>query len=710
MMVVEALRISAALGFLCFLAACAEPAGEQDPKRAPRLNNTAEAIFDGYRWGIHDFQLILSGDTMTLRRKDLSKQSWRAPVTADIAALGRQASLAYPSADNDFTQNLNRLFGMNASALDAISLSGDDALYVKYKTLREQALGTQHTASYWAEKDSQARTTDLIISEDGTIIGVTDPSKDIILVRRGYENFTVLKEWRDPNLSQPRYGYTALPKQMVPTKAGPKLATLVYLPEGDIEGPFPTIFIRTPYGISEILKDYMHYPIRGYALVLQAAQGTIHWDPDGRSEGAHQAEVNEPGDGADALSWITQQPRSNGSICMQGFSYLGYTQWAATMARNPALKCLVPEVSMGTAFSDQPYMGGTFVQGFAYYPYWMLGKDLVDGRTWSDVFRHRPISDMDRFATDEDIPYWNDLVENAANNEYWRGQNWYAGAHPRDFATLQISGWFDDDYPGTRSNWALMSKYGTRANRLILGPWRHDYHLKGIDNGVTDPNVEYFLLGANEWRTASAWPPAQADMQTYYFHSQGHANRFSDGGTLRSEKPAKSQPYESYVYDPKNAVKNWYNFDLMETWADYQSYPYDFKDIEARPDVVTFTTPPLEEDMVVAGNIKVVVYGSTDAKDTDWWAYIADVGPDYSSNRLSVGALRARFRQLDDPDTYIFGSNFETETLLSGDIEDVVRYEISIPSVANTFKKGRRLRIAIVHAHENYSLQNSNTG
>ena len=121
--------------------------------------------------------------------------------------------------------------------------------------------------------------------------------------------------------------------------------------------------------------------------------------------------AQEPADGADALEWITRQPWSNASVCMQGASYYGYTQWALTMANNPALKCLVPEVSMGTAFSDQPYMGGTFVQGLAFYIFWMTDSPLLPGRSWVDVMRYRPLADMDEYATGKDIPQWNNFFK-----------------------------------------------------------------------------------------------------------------------------------------------------------------------------------------------------------------------------------------------------------------------------------------------------------
>jgi len=90
--------------------------------------------------------------------------------------------------------------------------------------------------------------------------------------------------------------------------------------------------------------------------------------------------------------------------------------------------------------------------------------------------------------------------------------------------------------------------------------------------------------------------------------------------------------------------------------------------------------------------------------------YISDVTPKNESNRLSVGVLRARFRSLEDPVYQVFGANFEKEKLLSGNLQDIVDYEISIPSVANVFKAGHRIRIAVMNSNENYSFPNSNTG
>ncbi len=709
----------------------------------PQSEHNNIIVFDGYRWGIHAFELTVTGigetTTYSLRKKDLAKNQWGKAITVSATAIIGNKDFRLIGSIADFPASIASITDLNWTGQQAIGWPNADTIYVRHREMTKEVGGENKTATYWGMRDASLPM-DLVIGADNSLIAAMDVSNDNVMVRRGYENFTTVGRWLDPAISQPTYGFKALDLVMMPSKAGPKLATRVYLPEGDIEGPFPTIMVRTPYGISTLIERYQHYAIRGFAVVLQAAGGTAYWDRESRSEGNWDAMIQEPGDSADALDWIVAQPWSNGSICMQGGSYYGYTQWAASMAKNPALKCLVPEVSMGTAFSDQPYMGGTFVQGMAYYAFWMLDKKLLPGRTWADVFRHRPLIDMDVYATGEDIPLWNNFFKHWRNDDFWQGQNWYAGDHDRTFGTFQISGWFDDDYPGTRSNWALMAKKGTQPNRLLLGPWKHgynsdrklngfsygidalrddvwlikqkwyDYYLKGVKNGVTDPTVEYFVLGDNEWRTATSWPPQEVTPKLWYFHSTGEANSHPANGRLTSHAPDGKEISDSFSYDPKDPVPNWYSFDLMQRWADMQSFQYDFKDIETRQDLATYTSAQLTEDVTIAGNIKVILYASTDVKDTDWWVYVSDVTPDNASNRLSVGVLRARFRKLEDTDYHVFGSNFEKEVMLSGDIKDVVRYEISIPSLANNFKKGHRIRIAVMNAHDGYSFPNSNTG
>jgi putative CocE/NonD family hydrolase len=608
--------------------------------------------------------------------------------------------------------------------------------YEPHRELRAQVAGRGTDAVYWAAEDASFPT-DLVLAPDGRLLASVIPSTDLVLVRRGYEEFTTVGRWRDPGVSQAEYGFTEI-EERVPMSDGVNLATLVYLPVGDIEGPFPTVFIRTPYGISGLVGQYFHYPARGFALVLQATRGTSYGDPEQRSEGEWDPMVMEPADGADALSWIAEQPWSDGSVCMQGGSYVGYTQWAASMANDPALRCTVPESSMGTAFTDQPFMGGGFVEGLAYYMFWMLDRRILPDRSWTEILHHRPISDMDVFATGEDIRQWNEVVENWRNNAFWKRQDWYAGEGERPFGSLQISGWWDDDYPGTQSNWELMQQRSSAPQHLVVGPWKHGYNadrslngfsfgadalrddiwllkqkwydhfLKGADNGVAGTVVDYFVLGDNEWRRADRWPPTEAVEERWYF--QGDGSAATSGGSLSMTPPDVDQPPDTYVYDPADPPSNWTDFDGMTRWEDIQSFPADFAEMEARSDVAVYTSEPLAEDVTIAGPIVVELHGSTDVLDTDWWAHVSDVHPDGRSVRLSTGLIRARFRGLDDPVYRISGSNFEAEELLSGDPADVVRYEIGLPAVANTFRAGHRIRVAVMNALDNYSFPNSNTG
>lgn len=721
-------------------AAMAAVALAGSPSSVPTVPTVPTVAYDVYSMGIRIAELSVGRSTYTIRKRDPASARWSAPVTKRPEQVAGDTAFALWGAIRDLPSRLVSIGRLDWRSFDLVGWPDRTSTYERHQSSTQTVARKPVRATHWARRDA-TRPMDLIIGDDNRLIAGFDVSSDMVLVRRGYEAFTTVAEWQDPRMSQPKYGYRAVGKQMVAMEDGVKLATLVYLPDGPgAEGPFPVVFIRTPYGISTLINGFWHYAARGYAVVFQATRGTFYGDPAGRSEGEWDDVINEPRDGKAALEWITKQPWSNGKICMQGGSFVAYTQWAAAMSGNPALKCLIPESSMGTVFSDQPYMGGSFVQGMAYYMFFMLNEQLLPGRTWSQVMRHRPLIDLDNYALGKEIPAWNKEMTHTTNDEYWARQDWYRGTHQRNFSAFMLSGWWDDDFPGTESNWALMSRYGVGPQRLIIGPWKHgynvdrmlngyrfgndavradiwlekqrwyDYHLKGIDNGAREPVAQYFVLGANEWRTASAWPPPEAVAQKWYLHSTGEANRNFTSGTLTTTPPVGSEPADRYRYDPANPPPNWRSFDQFTHWEDVQSFPYDMKDIEARPDVVTYTSAALAEDLTIAGELTLVLFASTDVKDTDWWVHVSDVDDQAASHRITQGMIRARFRHNEDPQHHIFGANYQTEKLLSGDPNEVVRYEIGIRSIANTFRKGHRIRIAIMNAVDNYSFPNSNTG
>ena len=712
---------------------------------APRVASTE--MFDVYAAGIRFAELTVAGDgksrSYTIRKKDVASNQWRPAVSAGESAAVRDTAFGISSSIKNVAALLSSLRIIHWSSQHAVGWPDANTIYVPHTTLRENVNGRTISATRWVAGDAPnlvarravEHPVDLVLADDDQFVAAMDLSHDIVLVRRGHERFTTVARWADPKVSRPMYGYRALPEVMVPMSDGVKLATLVYLPRGNITGPFPVIFVRTPYGIGSMIEGSWPYTARGYALVFQETRGTSYLDPKHKSEGVWEPMVHEPKDGTETLAWIAKQPWSNGKICMQGVSYAGYTEWATTMAGNPTLKCLIAQSSMGTAITE-----GTFGEGGAYYIFWMLNQPILPNRTWTEILHHRPLRDLDRFATGKDLSQWKTLMDHTRNDEYWKQQDWYNAKVPRAFGSLQISGWFDDDFSGTESNWALMQRTGSAPRHLIIGPWRHggneerslngfsfgpdalrddipllmqqtyDHFLKGIDNGVEKSKVDYFVLGANRWRTASEWPPAEAKPQAWYIHSTGDAQRFMTTGSLSTSAPTGSEPPDRYVYDPTNPPPNWMSFEQMRLFEDVQNFPYDFKDIESRPDIVKFTSAPLEQDLTIAGDVMLVLYASTDVRDTDWWVHLADVDTSGQSIRLTTGVVRARFRDAEDKVHHVFGSNFEHETLLSGNPNEVVRYDISLHSIANTFKKGHRIRVGVMNALDNDSFPNSNTG
>src|SRR5205823_4273376 len=281
--------------------------------------------FDVYLVGVRVAELTDADDggsrSYTTRKKDIASNQWRSAVTASESEAARDTAFALWGSIKSVAASMPSLRTIHWSSLRAVGWPDANTIYVRHTDQREDVNGRTVSATRWVKRDA-TRPMDFVFADDDQLVAAIDVSSDIVLVRRGYERFTTVGRWNDPRVSQPIYGYRELPQAMVPMSDGVKLATLVYLPEGSISGPFPVVFIRTPYGIGSMIQTNWHYAARGYALVFQAARGTSFLDPRHKSEGVWQPMINEPKDGADGLAWITKQSWSNGKICMQGGSYV----------------------------------------------------------------------------------------------------------------------------------------------------------------------------------------------------------------------------------------------------------------------------------------------------------------------------------------------------------------------------------------------------
>ena len=568
--------------------------------------------------------------------------------------------------------------------------------------------------------------TEVDTDSDGKVLLWSVPGQKYVAVREGYEDLKKPERPEDPLLSPAKFGVSVDHKVMIAMRDGVKLAADIYRP--DVDGKYPVILQRTPYGRTNALEA-SSYAKRGFVFVAQDVRGRFD------SEGDFHPFVLEAKDGYDSVEWCANQPWSTGNVGMIGGSYLGFVQWAAAREGNPHLKCLIPIVSPPDPFFNVPYMfGELFLSPDLWWASAVKDRNSVSIKSpvaalkSMDGFKTLPLTEVDKAVLGEHIPFFQEWLKHSTNDAYYDQVNWGDRmASIGQLPALHVSGWFDGDGIGTKRNYAGMVATGHSNQKLIYGPWSHavnttsrlghfdfgpkslrdldtlylrwfDRWLKGVPNGVEhEPMVDAFIMGKNEWRTFDAWPPSQAAIQKWYFHSNGKANSTGPGGSLSTVAPGSAEPTDRYLYDPADpyipgGAKGMKQAATAEPGDD--SRP---ETVDHRQDCLVYSTPTLKKDVVVAGPISLHLSAATSAKDTDWFAMLQDVLPDGQVDTLCQGIIRARFRK-----------SFKTPQLLKpGEIAD---YVIDLWALGNDFKAGHRIRVVVSSSFFPVYARNLNTG
>jgi hypothetical protein len=225
-----------------------------------------------------------------------------------------------------------------------------------------------------------------------------------------------------------------------------------------------------------------------------------------------------------------------------------------------------------------------------------------------------------------------------------------------------------------------------------------DHFLKGEDNGILQkmPRVRYFTMGINKWQSADTWPPAGAQPMTLYFSSGGKANSLSGDGALSTAAPSTDQP-DAFTYDPMNPVPS-YGGNVCCTGNAVTGGAFDQRKQEARPDILVYTSEPLQEPIEASGPIGVTLHVSSDAKDTDFTVKLIDVYPDGTAYNLDETIQRLRYRN---------GYDKPLAWLESGRIYKVVLQPMT---TSNYFPAGHRIRIEVSSSNFPRFDRNLNTG
>lgn len=230
---------------------------------------------------------------------------------------------------------------------------------------------------------------------------------------------------------------------------------------------------------------------------------------------------------------------------------------------------------------------------------------------------------------------------------------------------------------------------------LIYG-W-FDYWLGGQKNGILEktPKVQYYVMGANEWKSSEVWPPKNAKMEKFYLSSNGDANSLFGNGKLTKEIPGKEKS-DSFTYDPMNPVTS-YGGNVCCTGGAIDGGSFDQRHMETRNDILVYSTDVLEEGVEVSGFIETTLYVGSDAKDTDFTIKLIDVHPDGSAYNLDETIQRVRYREGYDKEVFMKEG-------------EVYKVNLSAMSTSNYFKKGHKIRVEISSSNFPRFTRNLNTG
>ena len=533
--------------------------------------------------------------------------------------------------------------------------------------------------------------------------------------------------------------YSKLVHVRVPMRDNVRLDTNVFHPEGS--GRFSTVLIRTPYGKgADLPAGYQSFINHGYAVVMQDVRGRY------ASGGTFDVFSQEGPDGYDTLNWIAAQPWSDGQIGMIGGSYLGIAQWRVALLNNPHLKAIFPVVSGSDEYLDRYYSTGGAVK-LGHRMLWLADNLAAPGTAkpkFNDYIYHLPLRTIDRAATRQTLGFYQTILNHPAYDSFWKAQSVIENISQVRVPVFSVGGWYDNFAESDLDAFAALHKGHGKfddRHRIMIGPWAHnmstpfqgvtygddssspirsyqiewfDHWLKGapeearpfspeawhaVRAEVDEAPVHIFVMGVNRWRDEPDWPLARAKNTPFYLASAGAANSLSGDGALQS-KPERAntlgQLADQFTYDPRNPVPTHGG----AVCCDPKIFPWgpmDQRPVEKRRDVLVYTSAPLKQDLEVTGPIRVVLYASTSAADTDFTAKLVDVFPNGEARNLTDGILRIRYRHgLDKPEMAQPG--------------EVYPLNIDTGVTSNVFLAGHCIRVEISSSNFPRFDRNPNTG
>ena len=529
--------------------------------------------------------------------------------------------------------------------------------------------------------------------------------------------------------------------ELIRMRDGTRLYTEIFAPTNK-SGPLPILMERTPYNARQIgprlANRYQLLADEGYIFVFQDVRGKY------QSEGTFMMirpprdpkrgeTVDEGTDTNDTIDWILANvPGHNGRVGMVGISYGGWLTMMALVEPHPALKAASPQAS-----PDDMYLGDDFHHngafrlsyGFEYVANLEAGRisepfnfDRLDTFEW--FLRLGGLGNVDQRYFQGKRPTWTDFASHPNFDEFWQRRKVRPvfANKPVTVPTLTVAGWWDqEDFYGPLAIYRAMEANDTKGiNHLVIGPWNHGgwargdgYSLGPIqfgtntaawfretveapwfaywlkDKGKLDlPEALTFRPGTNQWQRHDRWPPKRnvAPRQLY----------FQPDGGLGWTKPTAPTGFDSYVSDParpvpyrQRPITPLYGGPVPSTWPIWEVD--DQRHSHLRPDVLSFETEVLTDEVTISGDVMAKVFASTTGTDADWIVKLIDVYPnDYPADPKMGGyqlmiagdVFRARFRSSHEKPVPVVANQ-------------VTPYTVDLHGADYTFLKGHRIMVQV---------------
>ncbi len=572
----------------------------------------------------------------------------------------------------------------------------------------------------------------LVFAFLGTILMAQTAESDSAFVRDNYAKREVLIKMRD----------------------GVSLFTAIYTPK-DKSKKYPILLKRTPYtsspyGETAFPKSFQNTVLmRGLNIfVVQDVRGK--WLSEGNfvdvrpviSDRKTMQDIDESTDVFDTADWLVKNAEgNNGRVGVYGISYPGFYATNALIKSHPSVKAVSPQAPVTDWFvGDDFHHNGALMLMDAFSFYLNFGRPRPKPITKMDSYVDTKIVDNYDFYLKmgalpnytkrwmgDSIQFWNDLMAHPNYDEFWKKRNIRTFLTGQTTASLVVGGLFDaEDCFGAWRTYEAIEKQNlpTVSSRIVMGPWFHGawggrstgeslgnvnfnaktsaYFQKDIeakffnfylkDEGKIDDLAEanIFETGSNKWTTYNVWPPKQAQTQNLYLHQNGGL-KFSPP-SVSSLSRGENPPFEEWTSDPAHPVP--YTEDVHDDRTrEYMTDDQRFA--SRRPDVLTFQTDILTEDMTITGALTANLFFSTTGTDADLVVKVIDVfpedAPQWAGSKVPQGGyqmlvrgeiLRGKFRNsFEKPEAFV--------------PNEVTKVAYQLPDIAHNFKKGHRLMIQI---------------